>query len=80
MPLRRAARLASPRSGGSLVVEWVEPSDPQAQRLLAPKRPGLHGDYNRAEWERLLAERFDVERTQELNDGLRVLYLAHPRR
>jgi ribosomal protein L11 methylase PrmA len=67
-------------SGGSLVVEWVEPSDPQAQRLLAPKRPGLHGDYNRAEWERGLFERFDVERTQELNDGLRVLYLAHPRR
>jgi hypothetical protein len=67
-------------AGGSLVVEWVEPGDPQAQRLLAPKRPGLHGDYNRAEWERLLSERFEVERTQELNDGLRVLYLAHPRR
>jgi SAM-dependent methyltransferase len=66
-------------AGGSLVVEWVEPSDPQAQRLLAPKRAGLHGDYNRAEWERLLFERFDIERTQELNDGLRVLYLAHPR-
>jgi ribosomal protein L11 methylase PrmA len=66
--------------GGSVVVEWVEPEDPQARRLLAPKRAGLHGDYNRAEWEHLLTARFDVERTQELNDGLRVLYLAHPRR
>ena len=70
--------LAAP--GGSVVVEWVEPTDPQARRLLTPKRDGLHGDYTRAEWERLLAARFDVERTQELNDGLRVLYLAHPRR
>ena len=70
--------LAAP--GGSVVVEWVEPTDPQARRLLTPKRDGLHGDYTRADWERLLATRFDVERTQELNDGLRVLYLAHPRR
>jgi len=46
-----------PAPGGSVVVEWVEPTDPQARRLLAPKRDGLHGDYTRAEWERLLAAR-----------------------
>ena len=67
-------------AGGSVVVEWVEPSDPQARGCSRRSATGLHGDYNRAEWERLLAARFDVERTQELNDGLRVLYLAHPRR
>jgi hypothetical protein len=64
---------------GSLVVEFVDPSDAMAQRLLAAKREGLHGDYTRDEFERLLGERFDVERTEELAAGRRVLYLAHPR-
>jgi ribosomal protein L11 methylase PrmA len=64
---------------GSLVVEFVDPSDEMAQRLLAAKREGLHDDYTRDEFERLLGERFDVERTQELAGGRRVLYLAHPR-
>jgi ribosomal protein L11 methylase PrmA len=64
---------------GSLVVEFVDPSDEMAQRLLAAKRYGLHGDYTRETFERLLAERFDVERTEELAEGRRVLYLAHPR-
>jgi hypothetical protein len=65
--------------GGALVVEFVDPSDEMAQRLLAPKREGLHGDYTRAEFERLLAERFDVDRTEEIAGGRRVLYLAHAR-
>ena len=57
----------------------LDPSDEMAQRLLDAKREGLHGDYTRAEFERLLGERFDVERTEELAEGRRVLYLAHPR-
>jgi hypothetical protein len=64
---------------GALVIEFVDPSDEMAQRLLDAKREGLHGDYTRAEFERLLGERFDVERTEELAEGRRVLYLAHPR-
>jgi SAM-dependent methyltransferase len=66
--------------GGSLVVEWVEPDDPMARRLLDAKREGLHGDYTRVEWERLLRERFDVARVQERSDRLRVLYFVHSRR
>src|SRR5918912_1206559 len=46
--------------GGALVVEFVAPNDEMAQRLLAAKRPGLHADYIRDEFERLLDERFDV--------------------
>ena len=64
---------------GALVVEFVDPADEMAQRLLAAKREGLHGDYNRGEFERLLGQRFDVARTEELAGGRRVLYLAHPR-
>jgi SAM-dependent methyltransferase len=65
--------------GGALVVEFVDPADEMTQRLLAAKRAGLHGDYTRDHFERLLAERFDVARTEELAGGRRVLYLAHPR-
>jgi SAM-dependent methyltransferase len=63
----------------ALVVEFVDPSDEMAQRLLAPKRAGLHADYHRDVFERLLGERFAVERTEELAGGRRVLYLARPR-
>jgi hypothetical protein len=64
---------------GALVIEFVDPSDEMAQRLLGAKREGLHGDYTRPEFERLLGARFEVERTEELAEGRRVLYLAHPR-
>jgi SAM-dependent methyltransferase len=65
--------------GGTLVVEFVDPADPMARRLLDAKAAGLHGDYTRATFERLLRDRFDVERSQELGDGRRVLYLAYVR-
>jgi hypothetical protein len=65
--------------GGSVVVEWVDPEDPQAQRLLARKGPASHPDYERATFERHLGEAFDVERREELGSGTRVLYLVHPR-
>jgi hypothetical protein len=64
---------------GALVVEFVDPADEMAQRLLAAKREGLHRDYGRAAFEALLAERFRVVRSQELAGGRRVLYLAQPR-
>jgi hypothetical protein len=50
----------------AVVIEWVEPEDELAARLIAAKREGLHADYTRAEFERLLGERFDVQRTEEL--------------
>ncbi|HLM35567.1 MAG TPA: hypothetical protein VK278_07295 [Gaiellaceae bacterium] len=63
----------------ALVVEFVDPADEMAQRLLAAKREGLHADYHRGVFERLLGERFAVERTEELAGGRRILYLARPR-
>jgi SAM-dependent methyltransferase len=65
--------------GGALVVEFVDPEDEMARRLLAAKREGLHGDYTRAGFEQLLDERYDVERIEELAGGRRVLFLANPR-
>ena len=64
--------------GGSLVVEFVTRDDPMAKRLLARKREGLHADYDRDVFERLLDDAFDVERTEELAGGTRVLYFARP--
>ena len=63
----------------SLVIEWVSPEDPMARRLLTRRRPNDHPDY-RADWfERCLAERFDVVRSETLAGGLRTLYLARPK-
>ena len=64
---------------GALVIEFVDPTDAMAQRLLAAKREGLHADYAREPFERLLGERFEVERSEELAGGRRILYLARPR-
>jgi hypothetical protein len=61
-----------------VVIEFPTRDDAMVQRLLAPKAEGLHADYDRPVFERLLAERFSVERTEELGSGTRVLYLARP--
>ena len=61
-----------------VVVEFVRPEDPMARRLLERKRAGLHPDYERETFERLLAEAFTVERSEELAAGSRVLYLCRP--
>jgi SAM-dependent methyltransferase len=65
--------------GGTVVVEFVSPQDPMAKRLLERKRAGLHPDYERGTFERLLGEAFAIERTEELASGARVLYLCRPR-
>jgi SAM-dependent methyltransferase len=65
--------------GATLVVEFVDPADPQAQRLLAAKRPGTHRDYTRERFERLLGDAFEVERSETLASGTRTLYVARPR-
>lgn len=65
--------------GGSLVIELATPEDAMVERLLAGKREGLHADYGREPFERALRAAFEVERTEELSSGTRVLYLARPR-
>ena len=66
--------------GGRLVVEFVDPADPMADRLLANKPPGMHGDYRREVFERLLEARFDIADREEFPSGTRTLYHATPRR
>lgn len=66
--------------GGAVVVEFPTRDDPMVQLLLNTKRAGLHGDYDRASFEALLDEAFDVRRTEVLGSGTRVLYFATPRR
>jgi hypothetical protein len=65
--------------GGTLVVEFVEPHDPMAERLLANKRAGLFPDYRIEAFERELANHFTIERRQALPGGSRTLYAAQPR-
>ena len=63
----------------ALVIEFPTPDDPLAHRLLARKRPGTHPDYQRDYFERSLGELFDVETSEELSSGTRVLYFVRPK-
>lgn len=65
--------------GTALVIEFPTREDPRAAALLARKRPGAHPDYDREPFERALRERFEIERTEELAGGTRILYFARPR-
>jgi SAM-dependent methyltransferase len=64
--------------GGRLVVEFVDPSDPQAVRLRNNKPQGMFADYRREVFEELLEKRFSVDRREELSSSSRTLYLATP--
>jgi hypothetical protein len=64
--------------GRRIVVEFVDPTDPMTQRLLANKPAGLFTDYRRDHFEKLLAERFTVDDREELPSGTRVLYAVSP--
>jgi hypothetical protein len=70
--------LASLRS--ALVVEFPARDDPMVKKLMAPKREGLHPDYELEFFERRLGEAFEVERSERLESGTRVLYFARPKR
>ena len=63
----------------ALVIEFPTREDPMVQKLLAPKREGLHPDYELSFFERCLAEAFEVERSERLESGTRVLYYARPK-
>ncbi len=65
--------------GASLVIEFPTRDDPMVHRLLDAKRDADHPDYRLDGFERLLAERFTVERREPLPSGTRLLYLAQPR-
>ncbi len=65
--------------GSALVIEFPTREDPMVQKLLAPKRDGLHPDYELSFFERCLAEAFEVERSERLESGTRVLYYARPK-
>jgi hypothetical protein len=62
----------------SLVIEFPTREDPMVQKLLAPKREGLHPDYELGFFQSCLNERFAVERSERLRSGTRVLYFARP--
>ena len=63
----------------ALVIEFPTRDDPRVAALLRRKKDGAHPDYDREAFERALAERFDVVRTEELASGTRILYHANPR-
>jgi hypothetical protein len=65
--------------GGRLIVEFVEPHDPMAQRLLGNKPAGMFPDYTIDEFERLLEAQFTVERKEALPSGSRTLFACTPR-
>jgi SAM-dependent methyltransferase len=66
--------------GAALVIEFPTRDDPMVKKLLAPKREGLHPDYELGFFERTLNEAFDVQRSERLQSGTRVLYHARPKR
>ena len=63
----------------ALVIEFPTREDPMVKKLLAPKRDGLHPDYELDFFERTLKEAFEVERSERLESGTRVLYYARPK-
>ena len=65
--------------GTALVIEFPTRDDPRVATLLKRKKPGAHPDYDREPFERALAQHFEIERTEELASGTRVLYHANPR-
>lgn len=65
--------------GSALVIEFPTRDDRMVQKLLEPKRAGLHPDYDLEFFERCLHEAFDVRRTEQLGSGTRILYFATPK-
>ncbi len=65
--------------GSALVIEFPTLEDPMVKKLLAPKREGLHPDYELGFFERCLGEAFEIERSERLESGTRVLYFARPK-
>src|SRR3954451_22155982 len=65
--------------GCSLVIEFPTREDPMVKRLLAGKRSEEHPDYELGYFEAALKEMCDVDRSERLGSGTRVLYFARPK-
>ena len=61
------------------IVEFVSKQDPQTQRLLRNK-DDRYGDYDLAVLERALGATHEIVARETLQDGLRTLLHARPRR
>lgn len=59
-----------------IVIEMPHADDPMVRKLLVNKRAGIHDDFNLAEFERLLGERFDVRSKMLLSSGTRTIFHA----
>ena len=64
--------------GSELVVEFPDRDDVMVKRLLARKREGTHPDYNRNDFEDVLARTFRDREHVELPSGTRTLYHVAP--
>jgi ribosomal protein L11 methylase PrmA len=62
-----------------LVIEFVDPDDPQSKRLLANKPSGLFDDYTRSRFEELVTRHFDVVRAADVPGQPRKLYELDPK-
>jgi hypothetical protein len=59
-----------------IVIEMPHADDPMVRKLLVNKRAGIHDDFNLAEFERLLGQRFDVRSKLLLSSGTRTIFHA----
>jgi SAM-dependent methyltransferase len=64
--------------GGSLVIEFVDKTDPQARSLLA-NRADQYDDYSQPQFEQLLERHFIVRERRPLPSGTRTIYFAERR-
>ncbi|MFV0315519.1 MAG: methyltransferase [Microthrixaceae bacterium] len=78
VPLAEAVDLLT-SLGGDLVIEFVEPHDPMAEKLLSNKPPGTHDDYQLENFERILSERSEIHTSIALPGESRRLYHVTPR-
>ena len=62
----------------ALIIEFVGRDDDMTQILLRDKSE-TYDDYNLSNFETEVGERFIVERTQTVKNGMRKLYFLHPR-
>jgi SAM-dependent methyltransferase len=63
----------------ALLIEFPDRADPMVARLLRRKRETDHPDYRRDWFERCLAERFEILRSEVLSSGARTLFHVRPR-
>jgi len=61
----------------ALVIEFPDRADPMVARLLSGKRDGSNPDYEKASFERVLEDRFAVDRVEAVTET-RTLYEARP--